>query len=50
VNYREWLAFLTALTRMWHGPLRALTVPEAAVAIFRITAVDLGCLDYHQPV
>ena len=28
----------------------ALTSPEAAVATFRITAVDLGCLDYRQPV
>lgn len=26
------------------------TAPEAAIAIFRITAVDLGCLDYRQPV
>jgi hypothetical protein len=26
------------------------TAPEAVVAIFRITAVDLVCLDYRQPV
>ena len=28
----------------------AFTAPEAAVAVFQITAVDLGCLDYRQPV